>query len=280
MRDARFSSSQLYVCHLGTVPYREAMAMQRDISTRRQADELPDLMLLLEHPPTYTRGRRSEEGELPLGEDVYCARGVTVVSTDRGGRVTYHGPGQLVGYPIMRVRDVLAHVRVMEAAIVAALADEGLAAYSRADQGSDFTGVWVGDRKIASIGVHLARGVTTHGFALNVSNDLEPFSWIIPCGLAGVRMTSMAQELRRDTRAPVADGARLLTRARDRVTARLCELLGREPRLVSSLELGVEAPHLPAREAPAGAPGRASAAAGQELPVYQAMHPSHAAVAT
>ena len=186
--------SELLVCHLGLVDYRDALMIQTRLRAQRQADEVCDLLLLLEHPPVYTRGRRSQPGELPMGEAWYSARGIDVVETDRGGRVTYHGPGQLVGYPIMRVADVLVHVRTLERAIVAALAEEGIDARVRASEGADFTGVWVGGRKIASIGVHVARGVSTHGFAVNVENDLQPFEWVVPCGLQGVRMTSLNAE--------------------------------------------------------------------------------------
>jgi lipoate-protein ligase B len=142
-----------------------------------------------------TADRPAAEGELPLGEAFYRAQGIEIVPTDRGGRVTYHGPGQLVGYPIMRVADVGAHLRRMEAAIVAALAQYGVQARSRCTEGIDYTGVWVAERKIASIGVHLSRGVSTHGFAVNVVNDLTPFEWIVPCGLDGVAMTSLEREL-------------------------------------------------------------------------------------
>ena len=182
-------------CWLGTVPYRDGLAIQEQVEARRQREEIPDTLLLLEHPPVYTRGRRSADGELTLGEDFYRAHGIEVVATDRGGRVTYHGPGQLVGYPIMRVGDVVAHLRTIEAALVAALATVGIAARSRCDDGPDWTGVWVGERKIASLGVHVARGVSTHGFAINVVNDLTPFSWIVACGLPGVSMTSVEQQL-------------------------------------------------------------------------------------
>ncbi|HEX3391344.1 MAG TPA: lipoyl(octanoyl) transferase LipB [Solirubrobacteraceae bacterium] len=202
------ASGRIEVRRLGAVPYREALALQAELRACRQADEIPDTLLLLEHPPVYTRGRRSTvkgtadrpalDGELPLGEDFYHAQGIEIVPTDRGGRVTYHGPGQLVGYPIMRVNDVGVHLRTMEAAIVAALADYGIEARSRWEEGIDYTGVWVQDRKIASIGVHLSRGVSTHGFAVNVTNDLEPFSWIVPCGLDGVAMTSLERELGRE----------------------------------------------------------------------------------
>jgi lipoyl(octanoyl) transferase len=151
-------------------------------------------LLLLEHPPVYTRGRRSLPGELPLGEDWYRAQGIDVVDVDRGGRLTYHGPGQLVGYPIMKIDDVIAYLRTIERAIVATLADADLDAHARPDDGPDYTGVWIAERKIASIGVHVSRGVTTHGFAINVDNDLEPFDWVVACGLAGVSMTSVLEQ--------------------------------------------------------------------------------------
>lgn len=184
----------LWTCDLGTVEYGRAAALQERLRARRQAGELPDLLLTLEHPPVYTRGRRSADGELPMGEPWYRSQGIDVVDTDRGGRLTYHGPGQLVGYPIMVIADVIAYLRTMESALVAALADEGIAARARADEGPDYTGVWVAERKIASIGVHVSRGVSTHGFAVNVSNDLQPFEWVVPCGLDGVRMTSVGVE--------------------------------------------------------------------------------------
>jgi lipoyl(octanoyl) transferase len=183
------------VQRFGTVPYRDALAIQADTHAQRLAEQISDTLLLLEHPPVYTRGRRASDNELPLGEDFYHAHGIEIVPTDRGGKVTYHGPGQLVGYPIMRVIDIGAHLRKMEAAIVAALAEYGIQARSRCDEGIDYTGVWVADRKIASIGVHVSRGVSTHGFAVNVINDLAPFTWIVPCGLPDVTMTSMTQEL-------------------------------------------------------------------------------------
>jgi lipoyl(octanoyl) transferase len=186
---------ELLVSNLGTIPYRDALAIQAEIQAQRQADERPDTLLLLDHPPVYTRGRRAVAAELSLGEDFYRARGIEIVPTDRGGKVTYHGPGQLVGYPIMRVTDIGAHLRKMEVAIVAALGEYGIEARSRSDEGIDYTGVWVEDRKIASIGVHISRGVSTHGFAVNVTNDLEPFSWVVPCGLGDVTMTSVTQEI-------------------------------------------------------------------------------------
>jgi lipoyl(octanoyl) transferase len=214
--------SELAVCELGVVEYREAFALQERLRDARAADDIADVLLLLEHPPVYTRGRRSGPGELPMGEAWYLAQGIDVVDTDRGGKITYHGPGQLVGYPIMRVDDVVEFVRAMERAIVAALADAGLESRARPDEGPDFTGVWVDERKIASIGVHVSRGVTTHGFAVNVENDLQPFEWIVPCGLEGVRMTSVIKE-RRDP----APGA--MPAFRERIISRFAAEHGRTP---------------------------------------------------
>jgi lipoyl(octanoyl) transferase len=181
-------ADELWVARVpGQVPYLEAVEIQSRLRERRQAGEIPDSLLLLEHPPTYTKGRRSEKADLPMGEDWYLSQGIEVHETSRGGRVTYHGPGQLVGYPIMAVGDVIAFLRTMEGAIITALNDEGVEAEVR----EGLTGVWVGDRKIGSIGLHVSRGVTMHGFAVNVDGDLQPFEWIVPCGIENVRMTSL-----------------------------------------------------------------------------------------
>ncbi len=198
------------VRHLGVVEYREALALQEQLRGELQRGESEEVLLLLEHPPVYTLGRRSEPGDLAMGRDWYLSQGIDVVETDRGGKLTYHGPGQLVGYPIMRVTDVVAYVRGLERAMIAALAMEGIEARVRCAEGKDFTGVWVEDRKIASIGVHVQRGVTTHGFAVNVDNDLQPFEWVVACGLPEVRMTSVCKETGRggrlaDFRAAMAD---------------------------------------------------------------------------
>jgi lipoyl(octanoyl) transferase len=224
---------ELWVCHLGTIPYLDAVALQERVRAQRQADEVPDTLLLLEHTPVYTRGRRSAEGELPFTEDFYRAKGINLVATDRGGRITYHGPGQLVGYPIMEVTDIGLHLRTMEAAIVAALGEEGIEAHSRSNEGPDYTGVWVGPRKIASIGVHVSRGISTHGFAVNVENDLDPFSWVVACGLSDVVMTSIASEL------GVSPGVACF---RKRMAHAFCEAHSRRQRIVSPRRLGIEAP--------------------------------------
>ena len=184
----------LLVCHVGTIGYDEGLKLQEQIRAARKADAIADTLLLLEHPPVYTRGRRSEPGELPLDEDWYAGKGIEIVDVRRGGKVTYHGPGQLIAYPIVRVGDVLKFVRLIENATVAALAVHGVEARGRADEGRDFTGVWVEDRKIASIGLHVTGQVTAHGLSVNVDTDLEPFSWIVPCGLPEAQMTSIALE--------------------------------------------------------------------------------------
>lgn len=225
--------SELWVCHLGRVEYGEALALQERIRAARQGDELPDVLLTLEHWPVYTRGRRAAPGELPMGEDWYRSQGIEIYDTDRGGRVTYHGPGQLVGYQIVRVDDVVAYVRLLEGAIVTALLEEGIEARARPQDGPDYTGVWVGERKIASIGVHVARGVTTHGFAVNVENDLQPFSWVVPCGLEGVQMTSLIRETGR--------GAGQLRCFRKRAAYVLAGALGHRQRLVTIQRLEAQA---------------------------------------
>jgi lipoyl(octanoyl) transferase len=222
-------ADELWTVHLGLVEYREAHALQERVRAARQADAIPDTLLLLEHPPVYTRGRRSQPGELVMGEDWYRAQGLDIVDVDRGGLLTYHGPGQLVGYPIMRVTDLMAYVATMEQAIVAALADEGVAeARGRSSEGREVIGAWIEDRKIASIGVHRSREVTTHGFAVNVDNDLAPFGWVVACGLPDVRMTSIARELDADGHLPCF---------RKRMAYRFAEAFGRRQRLVSATRL-------------------------------------------
>ena len=209
------------MAQLGTISYREAVELQEALRGRRQAEEIPDVLLLLEHPPVYTKGKRTTPADLPMDEDWYRRRGIDVCDTDRGGRVTYHGPGQLVAYPIMAIGRVAEYVHTMEGAIVAALADEGIAASVRE---APFTGVWVGDSKIASIGVRVSGGVTTHGLAVNVDNDLQPFEWIVPCGIDHVSMTSVSLATGRDRSLPCF---------RRRMAHRFAEAFGRRQRLVS-----------------------------------------------
>ena len=221
--------SDLLVCHLGRVPYEEGLELQERLRSRVQEGELGEVLLLLEHEPVYTLGRRSEEGDLPLGEDWCRAQGIDVVKTRRGGKLTYHGPGQLVGYPIMRVGDVPAFVATMEGAIVDALAEAGVTARPRSHEGREYTGVWAGERKLASIGIHVSRGVSAHGFAVNVTNDLAPFTWVVACGLPSVSMTSVAQE----------GSPEGLACFRKRMAYRFAQAFGRRQRLVTPERLGV-----------------------------------------
>jgi len=218
-------TDELWVCHLPAIEYRTAVQLQERVRAARQDERVPDTLLLLEHPPVYTRGRRSDAAELTMSEAWYREQGIDIVDTNRGGRVTYHGPGQLVGYPIMRIDDVIAYLRTMEDAIVATLADAGIVARARPDEGPDFTGVWAAERKIASIGVHVARGVTTHGFAINVDNDLAPFGWVVPCGLTGVQMTSVLEQ----TGPPGAADPPLLETVRRDMAVRFAEAFERRP---------------------------------------------------
>jgi lipoyl(octanoyl) transferase len=169
----------------------------------------------------YTRGRRTKPEELPMGEQWYAGQGIDVCDADRGGAVTYHGPGQLVGYPIMRIEGVHEYVAALERAITAALADEGVEAEVR----DGLTGVWASKGKIASIGVHVSRRVTTHGFAVNVDNDLQPFEWVVPCGMEGAQMSSICRETGRSGH---------MDSFRRAIVDRLCEALGREARVVVS----------------------------------------------
>ena len=177
---------------LGVVGYAEALELQRRLHRQVVDGSLPDLLLLLEHPHVYTLGRRGKEKDILSTERELLDLGVEVHQTDRGGEVTYHGPGQLVGYPIVDLRrwggGPLAYVRALEAVLVATLREFGLSSQS----GEKPTGVWVGDAKIAAIGVKISRRVTMHGFALNVAPDLSYFDRIVPCGMPDVQVTSMA----------------------------------------------------------------------------------------
>ncbi len=193
--------TELRVVRAGTVPYEEAWARQREIHAARVAGEGPDTLLLLEHPSVYTAGRRTEPHERPFD-------GTPVIDVDRGGKITWHGPGQLVGYPIVALPDpvdVVAHVRRLEAALIDVCAGVGLPT----ERVEGRSGVWVPaddrgpDRKIAAIGVRVARGVTMHGFALNCDPDMSAFANMVPCGIADAGVTSLTAELGRDV--PVSE---------------------------------------------------------------------------
>ena len=177
----------------GRVDYTVAWSWQKELFASRLEGRRADSVMLLEHPPTYTLGRRAIEQDLVYGPVEREARGIQTFNVDRGGRATYHGPGQLVGYPIIGLGeryDVLSYLRKIESALIGLIAGHGVEG-RRDDR---HTGVWVGSNKIAAIGVKITRGVTMHGFALNVSTDLEMFEGIVPCGIADRGVTSLEAE--------------------------------------------------------------------------------------
>lgn len=168
---------------LGRVRWEEAYALQRSVAEDRLAGRVPDQLLFVEHPHVITMGRNAHEENLLAGPEVLSRAGIEVHQTNRGGDVTYHGPGQLVGYPILDLnswkRDVHAYVRAVEETIIGTLGEFGL----NGERVTGATGVWVGGAKVCAIGIHISRWITTHGFALNVSTDLQYFQYIVPCGL-------------------------------------------------------------------------------------------------
>ncbi len=168
--------------------------MQQELAADRRAGRIPDTVVLLQHTHTYTIGRSGTRAHVFLTEAELAARGITCLEVDRGGDVTYHGPGQLVGYPILDLGatpDVGRYLRLLEGSLIDVLADFGISS----ERLPGYTGVWIGNRKIAAIGVKVAQGVTTHGFALNVTTDLSYFSHILPCGIPDKGITSMALEM-------------------------------------------------------------------------------------
>src|SRR5918992_3164567 len=194
---------ELWSVRAGTVPYRRAWAWQRALAERRAAGDIPDTVLLLEHPHVYTIGKRGSDADVLADPGWLAAQGAEVVRSDRGGQVTYHGPGQLVGYPITLLDpnpDIWGFVGRVEAALVDLAGAYGLAA--RAERG-DRTGVWVGEAKLGAIGMRVSRGVTSHGFALNCATHLAYFNAIVPCGMPEVAACSLSSLLGRQV--PVAD---------------------------------------------------------------------------
>ncbi len=185
----------LEVRRLGRVPYAEALALQRELVEERRAGRVPDLLLLVEHPPVLTLGVRGDggRGHILASADQLTGLGIEVFETGRGGDVTYHGPGQIVGYPILDLKpdrcDVHRYVRDLEEVLIRVAGGFGISA-SRVP---GLTGVWVGDRKLAAIGVRISRWITSHGFALNHTTDLEHFGLIVPCGIADRGVTSLRQ---------------------------------------------------------------------------------------
>ena len=206
---------------LGRVEYVEASRLQDEMRQALADGSGPERLLLLEHPPVFTLGRNADRGSLVATPEWLESRGVTVVECDRGGQITYHGPGQLVGYPILDLnpdrRDIRRYVLDLQEVLIRTLADYGVEAQPGLPDRP--AGVWIGPSKIASIGVHLRRWLTTHGFALNVATDLTYFDGIVPCGLTGVRMTSMQRQ------GVAAD----LSEVAERCAERFCEVFGRSP---------------------------------------------------
>jgi lipoyl(octanoyl) transferase len=221
-------SAPLRIEDLGLRPYGDVLALQRELRRQRIAGQLTeDVLLLVEHPPVVTLGRGTRASSLPLSPDELTRRGVEVIEVERGGDVTFHGPGQLVGYPILDLRqhrpDLHWYLRSLEDVLMEALGGLGI----EADRKPGLTGVWTAGRKIASIGIHVKQWVTLHGFALNVTTDLDPFDLIVPCGIRQVVMTSVAEELLR------TDAAMLSTEVRARVIDAFCGVFDLSPTTAS-----------------------------------------------
>ncbi len=208
----------LEVTNLGVVEYDDGLDLQDDLRRAVFAKEIPDQLLLLEHPPVVTAGRNARAEHVLATPDALARRGILYRETGRGGDVTYHGPGQIVGYPVIDLnpdrRDVVRYVRDLEEVMIRALADFGVAA----GRVAGLTGVWVGDRKLAAIGVRISRWVTTHGFAFNVAADLAGFDTIVPCGIRAHGVTSLERELGRTAER---------REVRERLAARFAEVFGR-----------------------------------------------------
>jgi len=189
-------------CHLGTVDYAEAHRLQRELQAKRIAGETNDIVLLLEHPPVLTMGRSAKEQHIIAAPDVLAARGISVHEVGRGGDVTYHGPGQLVAYPIIDLkpdrRDVRKYMWSLEETMIRTCADFGLSA----ERVAGLNGAWIGERKVGAVGVRISRWVTMHGLALNASSDLSHFELIVPCGIADKAVTSLSAELGRTVGVP------------------------------------------------------------------------------
>jgi lipoate-protein ligase B len=194
--DVRHSADrELWIVRLGRMGYEEALEYQREVARQRISGAIPqDVLLLVEHPPVVTLGRSSKQKNLISSPEFLASRGVELFEVERGGDVTFHGPGQLVGYPVFDLKrhkqDLHWYLRSVEEAIIRTIGEYGIPG----ERSTGYTGVWTRGRKIASIGVHARDWVTWHGFALNVTTDLSYFDLIVPCGIAGVEMTSIAKE--------------------------------------------------------------------------------------
>lgn len=211
------ATASIALSKAGLVEYEQALQLQRNLHSEVAESQRPNTLLLLQHPPVFTAGRRTLESEKPTD-------GSTVIDVDRGGKITFHGPGQIVGYPIVRLKnpnDVVGFVRELETSLIAVCKEYGIDAQRYCER----SGVWIrdarGDRKIAAIGIRVARGVTMHGFALNVNPDLSYFDRIIPCGISDAEVTSMAKELNREISIPEVENVleRHMFEALSRVSA-------------------------------------------------------------
>ena len=197
------SEQSISVVDLGRLDYAAALALQQQVSAQRQQESIGDVLLLVEHPPVLTLGRNAHREHVVAGDDLLARRGISLFETNRGGDVTYHGPGQLVGYPILHLRSftpslgIVEYLRRLEEVLIRACADYGILTQRAPGR----AGVWtmpggdVPEKKIAALGVHVARGVTTHGFALNVTTDLRDFELIVPCGIRDRAVTSIEAEV-------------------------------------------------------------------------------------
>ena len=217
---------------LGLRSYAETLSFQREVAAQRISKAIPhDVLLLVEHPPVITLGRSSKQEHLLVSPELLAARGVELFEVERGGDVTFHGPGQLVGYPIVdlteHTQDLHWYLRQVEEVLIQAVGTLGL----HADRNPGKTGVWTGGRKLASIGVHARQWVTWHGFALNVTTDLSYFDLMVPCGIADVTMTSVAAEL------ASADPDALAASTRSAVIDAFSTQFSRTPRRVAQIEL-------------------------------------------
>jgi len=192
----KMEKKTLTYCDLGFIDYKEAWDLQHEIHTKRITGEVNDYLLLLEHPNTYTLGKTAHRENLKGSEEYLKANNISVYDIDRGGDITYHGPGQIVGYPIIDLnnwfKDTHKYLRALEEVIIKTCSDFGL----DCERNPKHTGVWIGDRKIAAIGIKVSRWITMHGFAFNVNTDLNLFNGIIPCGIHDKSVTSLSKELK------------------------------------------------------------------------------------
>jgi lipoyl(octanoyl) transferase len=229
------SDPAISLVNLGRLDYATALGLQQQVCTLRQEGQIGDVLLLVEHPPVLTLGRNAHREHLVAGDDLLGRRGISLFETNRGGDITYHGPGQLVGYPIVNLRaytpslGIVEYLRKLEEVLIRACADFGVLTQRAAGR----AGVWtmpggaVAEKKIAALGVHVARGVTTHGFAVNVSTDLKDFELIVPCGIRDRGVTSMEAEV---------DPAPSMEQMANSVVRHFGRVFGRQVVWVQSLE--------------------------------------------